>query len=113
MLLAAAAVARTTMRGRPSSRSSRTRWSLKHDHRQDQPARFDAAPVSCQLARDRIARRRRHDLEVLGAVGIGQDEEDVAAFLQIILQAGLARPDQLGVGERIAGARSGDTSEVS
>jgi hypothetical protein len=39
----------------------------------------------------RIADRCRHDLEVLGAVGIGQYEEDVTAFFEVVLQADLAR----------------------
>ena len=56
------------------------------------------AATSSSSCRDRVGDRRGHDLEVLGAVGIGQDEEDVAAFLKIVLQAGLARRDELRLG---------------
>jgi hypothetical protein len=51
----------------------------------------------------RIAGRRRHDLEILGAVGIGEYEEDIAAFFQIVLKAGLARCHQLRLRQRIGG----------
>ena len=76
---------------------------LEAEHRQDQPAglvRHQLLPVGPY----RIFHRRGHDLEVLGAVGIGEDEEDVAAFFQIILQADLARRHQRRLGQRLAGA---------
>ena len=64
---------------------------LEGEKRKDQPAglvRDEFLPVRAR----RVGDRRRHDLEVLGAVGIGEDEEDVAAFLQVVLQPGLPWP---------------------
>ena len=51
----------------------------------------------------RIGNRRRDDLEVLGAVGVGQDEEDVAAFLDVVFETGLARRDHFRLGVGIIG----------
>src|SRR5690606_22356970 len=53
----------------------------------------------------RIARQRGHDLEILGAVGVGQNEEDVATLLQIVLKAGFTRRDDLGVAKGIVGTQ--------
>ena len=57
---------------------------------EDQRARLvrhDVAPVL--LAR--FVNRRFHDLEILGAVVIGEDVEDIAALGHRIFDAGLAR----------------------
>ena len=53
--------------------------------------RHDLAPV----CRNRIVSRCAHHLEILGTIRVGQDEEDIAAFLKVILQAGLARGHEL------------------
>ena len=85
------------MRGRLSLRSSRTMKSLKPmTERMSRPG--SCADELRPVLATRVGNRRGHDLEVLGAVRVGQHEEDVAAFLQIVLQARLARRDQLGRG---------------
>ncbi len=56
------------------------------------PVRHDFRPVFAARRRH----RRLHDLEVLGAVGIGQDVEDVAALGHRIFQPRLARGDDNG-----------------
>ena len=69
--------------------------------RQDQPSwlvRDDLAPVLPAGRGD----GRFHDLEVLGAVGIGQDEEDVAALRHVVFDAPVALRDQLRRRQRFA-----------
>ena len=90
------------MRGRLSLRSSRTMKSLKPTtERMSRPG--SCADELRPVFAPRVGNRRGHDLEILGAVGIGKHEEDVAALLQIVLQAGLARRDQPGRGRGLAG----------
>ena len=58
---------------------------------------------SRQLARSGEVERRGHDLEVDGAVGVGENEQLVAAVVDRILHAFFARGDQprrrLGIGK--------------
>jgi hypothetical protein len=63
---------------------------LEAEHREDEAAglvRNQFPPIG----RRGVAHRGSHDLEVLGAIGIGQDEEHIAAFLQVVLQFALPR----------------------
>ena len=62
------------MRGWASSRSSRTRWRARHHVEQDhhaRPVRDEIAPVVGSGRASGVG----DDLEVLGAVGVGQDHE--------------------------------------
>ena len=75
---------------------------LERKDREDQPARLvrhEFPPVR----RGRGRNRRGDDLEVLGAVGVGKDEENVAAFLEVVLQAGFTRRNDARRGQRIVG----------
>ncbi len=71
------------MRGRPSRRSSQTRWRAKAIVVEDEAAGFMRHEFAPVLLRGRF-NGRFHDLEILGAIAIGQDEEAVAAFGQFV-----------------------------
>ena len=91
-----------TMAGSALARSSRTMW----------PAiELDIEHIDAFAVRDQVApvlplgggQRRGDDLEVDGAVGVGEDEEFVAAVGDRILHAFLARRDEarrrFGIGQ--------------
>jgi hypothetical protein len=66
---------------------------LEEDDVEDQHARgvrHERDPVLGIGSRD----RRRHDLEVLGAVGVGEDVEGAVAFLDVVFAVGEAGRDQ-------------------
>ena len=84
---------RMMMRGRPSSRSSRTRWSLKATvSRIRRPGL--CGMISRQLALSGAASGRLADAEVLGAARVGGDDQAVAVVLDRVLVAVLARRHQ-------------------
>ena len=98
---------RTTMRGSPSSRSSRTRKSLIGDNVENEPAglvRHDLPPVLAAGCAD----RRVDDAEILGAVGIGQDDEPSLVMIDRVIVLGLARRDEARAAPGIGGVDQAD-----
>ncbi len=88
------AKSRTTMRGLASSRSSRIRCPARATTERiitPGPIGHEIAPVLAS----RIVPGRRHDLEVLGTVGVGEKDQLLSMVLHLILQpraAGLHEP---------------------
>ena len=81
------------MRGRPSLRSQPDEVAGGHRVGEDQPARLMRHEVRPVVA-PRRGDRGGDDLEILGAVDIGQDVERAVRLVGAVFHAGLARRHQ-------------------
>ena len=63
---------------------------------------------SRQLRASGRGERRRDDLEILGAVGVGQDDEVAAVMLHSYRHAGVARGDEPGRRARVGAVEQPD-----
>ena len=73
----------------------------------------DAGRDRVQLARPGVGDRRGDDLEVLGAAGIGEDVEAVAAMVDVVFLAGPPLGDQHAARPSGVAASMKRTSDVS
>ncbi len=100
-------MSRTTMRGlrvlalEPHEMAGERHVEEDHDAR---PVRDELAPVPA-FGR---GERRRDDLEILGAVGVRQDDEVAAVVLDRIEHARVARGDEAGRGARVLAVEQPD-----